>query len=427
MTEPRLRVGLIQGAHQIAFELPDGFRAEDGSVLHRGTYKAREGFKANPAQPDAVFAVSGVEIGIGFHWNKKERQKFRGSLEILRTNGSGLTLVNELGLEAYLESVITSEMSEGAHPELLKAHAVISRSWVVAQMERPRNAVVRESAIRPGVISRWYDRENHETFDFCADDHCQRYQGVTKATTAAASNAVAATRAQVLVSEGTVCDTRYSKSCGGMTEKFSSAWEDSDVAYLTPVYDGSGSPDGFTLPLSAEANARDWITSSPEAFCNTNDPAVLNRILPDFDRATQDFYRWKVSLTQDEVGKLLLEKLGSQADLGAIHSIVALERGPSSRIVRLLVTGEKGSLEVGKELEIRRILSTSHLYSSAFIVETVGSSNAVPDEFVISGAGWGHGVGLCQIGAAVMADQGYKYEQILSHYFRGAELKSIYD
>lgn len=427
MTEPRLRVGLIQGADHIAFELPEGFRAEDGSALHRGTYEAREGFTANPAEPDAVFTVSGVEIGIGFHWNKKEQQKFRGSLSVLRTNGNGLTLVNELGLETYLESVITSEMSEGANPELLKAHAVVSRSWVIAQLERPANTTVRESGIRPGVISRWYDRENHEKFDFCADDHCQRYQGVTKATTTTAGNAVASTRAQVLVSEGTVCDTRYSKSCGGMTEKFSSAWEDSDVPYLTPVYDGSGLPDGFTLPLSAESNARDWITSSPEAFCNTQDGAVLNRILPDFDRATHDFYRWKVTLTQDELQGLLIEKLGSQGELGAIHSIVALERGPSSRIVRLLITGERGSLEVGKELEIRRVLSKSHLYSSALIIEPVGSSNAAPDEFVITGAGWGHGVGLCQIGAAVMADQGYNYEQILSHYFRGAELKSIYD
>lgn len=427
MIEPRLRVGLIQGADQIAFELPEGFRADDGSVLQGGTYKAREGFKASPEKPDAVFTVSGVEIGIGFHWNKKEQQKFKGSMEIVRDNRSGLTLVNELGLETYLESVITSEMSEGAHPELLKAHAVVSRSWVIAQLQRPHNEVARESGTRPGVISRWYDRENHENFDFCADDHCQRYQGVTKAATTAASNAVALTRAQVLLSEGTVCDTRYSKSCGGMTEKFSSAWEDSDVPYLTPVYDGSGSPDGFSLPLSAESNARDWITSSPKAFCNTQDGAVLNRILPDFDRATHDFYRWKVTLTQDELQGLLIDKLDREGELGAIHSIVALERGPSSRIVRLLITGEKGSLEVGKELEIRRILSKSHLYSSAFVVEPVGSSNGVPYEFVITGAGWGHGVGLCQIGAAVMADQGYNYEQILSHYFRGAELKSIYD
>ena len=458
MSEPQLQVGVLRTEH-LTFDVHDGYESPEGVPLEAGRYEAMLE-SAETEQPGLVkvtttnfevsvpefvarsknagetsFAASNVQIGIGFHWQRAERQEFKGNLKVIRDPESRLILVNEIGLESYLESVISSEMSDHANIELLKAHAVISRSWAIAQLigrSTEGEGKIGDSGADPinngkKVIWRWYDRENHEQFDFCADDHCQRYQGITKAATRNASLAVRETRGQVLVFDGSVCDTRFSKSCGGMTEEFASAWDNLEIPYLSARFDGDSVPAYFALPLSTEENARIWIEGSPPAFCNSHDQAVLNRILPDFDRSTSDFYRWMIEIGQQELQEILFDKLADAGKLGAIKALVPLKRGPSGRIIRLRIEGTAGTLEMGKELEIRRALSKSHLYSSAFVVDTVGKAGNIPERFVLRGAGWGHGVGLCQIGAAVMADRGYRFEEILEHYFQSAELLRVYE
>jgi peptidoglycan hydrolase-like amidase len=361
-------------------------------------------------------------------------------------------VINELPLESYLVCVISSEMSAGNPPELLRAHAIVSRSWLLAQMHRRNQPAVskihesrREWEVRDEARARyggaqyfikWYDRENHSGFDVCADDHCQRYQGISKAFSSEAFDAVNDTRGQVLMFGDEICDARYSKSCGGMTEEFGSAWEDRDVPYLTAVYDGDeGEAPARESSLTDENNAAAWIETSPAAFCNTESKELLARILPNFDQETADFYRWRVEYTQDEIGRIIQDRLG--VECGRIRSLEPIERGKSGRIVLLKIVAENGSYIVGKELQIRRTLSRSHLYSSAFVVRAerpaqddhrlesgYGPGEVYPDRFTLIGAGWGHGVGLCQIGAAVMADRGYSHEQILAHYFRGAVIET---
>jgi SpoIID/LytB domain protein len=340
-----------------------------------------------------------------------------------------LTIINEVPVEAYLIGVISSEMSANAHPELLKAHSVISRSWLLAQLkqwkkERHKPSFALQSIDGEKRLIRWYDQESHADFDVCADDHCQRYQGIAKATSAAVHDAVHATFGQVLTFDEELCDARFSKSCGGMTESYDAAWEDARFPYLAVLYDGEDFPAGFDLPLTNESNAERWIRNSPPAFCNTTDTSILEKILPNFDQETTDFYRWRVTIAQDELQELLRAKLG--VDFGAIHRIEAVERGASGRIVRLRIVGERETLIIGKELEIRRALSRSHLYSSAFVVESEGMDGGAPGAFTLIGAGWGHGVGLCQIGAALMAERGYDFRRILEHYYRGARLYGLY-
>ncbi len=271
-------------------------------------------------------------------------------------------------------------------------------------------------------IIRWYDREDHTIFDVCADDHCQRYQGITKASSRQVADAVRATRGQVLAyDDGEICDARFSKCCGGVTEEFQYCWENTPKPYLLAVRDGTG-----TMPhdLTKEANAEEWIRSAPDSFCNTSDRKVLSQVLNDYDQETPDFYRWHVTYTQEELAALIKEKTGT--DFGGIVDLVPVERGKSGRICRLKIVGTKATLTIGKELEIRRTLSKSHLYSSAFVVDKEGSKDGLPERFVLTGAGWGHGVGLCQIGAAVMGEQGYGYDRILLHYYRGADIKKLY-
>ena len=319
-------------------------------------------------------------------------------------------------------------MSASCPPELLRAHTIVSRSWLLAQTSKPANLskMSQQSQSSEQELIRWYDRENHQGFDVCADDHCQRYQGISKAFSDAAFDAVRDTRAKALVYGGDVCDARYSKSCGGMTELFRAAWEDIEVPYLTSVYDVPGSePSGYRMPLSTEANAEAWITSSPPAYCGIVTRELLGRIVPAFDQETPDFYRWRVEYSQEELGELIHSRLG--VDFGRIRGLKPLERGESGRIIKLKILGEKRTLVIGKELEIRRALSPSHLYSSAFVVRAVqGHLSDYPAYFTLIGAGWGHGVGLCQIGAAVMADRGNSHEEILSHYFNGAEIVALY-
>jgi peptidoglycan hydrolase-like amidase len=317
-------------------------------------------------------------------------------------------------------------MSASSPGELLRAHAIVSRSWLLFQLSAaaPTKAAP-EAADANDEIIRWYDRESHSEFDVCADDHCQRYQGTTKAHSPAALDAVNDTRGQVLMSGDQICDARYSKSCGGMTESYSTAWQDLAVPYLEPIYDGRGKPEGYCLPLSDEANARRWITSSPPAFCNVGSAELLARVLPGFDQETRDFYRWRVEFGVDEVSELLKDRLG--IDFGRVLDLNPIQRGDSGRIVRLGISGEKKSITIGKELEIRRALSRSHLYSSAFVIDKeLDLSTGKPARFKLAGAGWGHGVGFCQIGAAAMAEAGFSHGDILAHYFRGASIGSLY-
>jgi stage II sporulation protein D len=445
--EPSISIGLMTGVQTVSFELKGEFAGSDGARFNAGSYLAKaesdrieiidsggnrvgvySEFQWTPADPGFSFVIQDVLIGIDFHWERKEVEEFQGRLRIkLDSTAASLIVINEIAVESYLISVISSEMSAHAHPDLLKAHSIISRSWLLAQLEqwkRPHQAasISAKRAGDPKQLIRWYDRENHTEFDICAYDHCQRYHGITKATSRSVCSSVRATHGQVLTYDGMLCDARYSKSCGGMTESYSAAWNDEDIPYLAVSYDGESFPAGYRLPLSDETNAEGWIRNSPPAFCNTNDRNILNKILPDFDQETTDFYRWRVVLKQEELHELLRKKL--EVDFGAVLCLDPAERCRSGRIVRLRITGERETMIIGKELEIRRALSPSHLYSSAFVVEP--GEGRPPSHFTLIGAGWGHGVGLCQIGAALMAERGYNYRQILAHYYRGAELQTLY-
>jgi SpoIID/LytB domain protein len=382
-----------------------------------------------PSDPaTAQFQISGVTIGVQFHWQRKEDERFVGSLKLLQ-DGHSIVAINAVSIEDYLASVISSEMSAQSSLNLLKAHAVTSRSWLLAQLDKSRKlkagAEKYETAFEDESRRiRWYDREDHELFDVCADDHCQRYQGVTKAYTGSVNQAVRETRGDVLTFNDEICDARFSKSCGGISEAFENAWEPVPHPYLVPVIDAPGPPEEYSLDFSIEEHAEQWIRNTPPAFCNTADARILSQVLLNYDQETHDFYRWKVEYTQDEISDLIRRKSG--IDFGEIIDLVPEARGASARLIRLRIVGTRKTLAIGKDLEIRRTLSPSHLHSSAFVVDKVGDEGGIPGTFVLRGAGWGHGVGLCQIGAAVMGDMGYTPESILAHYFTGAQIKNVY-
>ena len=370
------------------------------------------------ASRNYTFTLFKVTIGDRFHWERTEDQTFRGDL-ILRLRKDGtIAAINEISLEDYLTSVISSEMNAEAPIEFLKAHAILSRSWLIAGLGRKKKT--KESSVsaremsEKGEVVRWYDRQDHDLFDVCADDHCQRYQGVTKIVSEQAKEAVLQTSGLVIAYQEEICDARYSKACGGMTENFDTAWDDKRVSYLASISDAPV-PHG---PIGTEEEVLRWVLSEPEAYCNTKDEDLLKKILRDFDRETKNFYRWRIEYFREELEEILQEKSGF--DFGTLKAIVPLRRGPSGRISRLKIVGSKLNLVVGKELEIRRWLSRSHLYSSAFVVESEAG------RFIFHGAGWGHGVGLCQIGAAVMATRGFSAEEILKHYFQDVEIRKIY-
>lgn len=373
------------------------------------------------------FVLHKVTIGINFHWERQEDQKFKGALRIIQEDGK-LTAINILNLEDYLISVISSEMSATSSMELLKAHAVISRSWLLAQIEKgdqlKDKGGYKTCFETPDERIKWYDREDHTNFDVCADDHCQRYQGITRASTQAVNNAIDQTSGKVLTYNNVICDARFSKCCGGVAELFENAWEPVHHPYLTGVIDNQVPPKGYNLNFKEEANAEMWIKTSPDAFCNTTNKEILSQVLNDYDQETNDFFRWKVTYTQEQIKALLKKRAG--IDVGDVLDLVPVERGESSRLIKLKIVGSESSKTIGKELEIRKALSESHLYSSAFVVEKGQLINNIPQAFTLTGAGWGHGVGLCQIGAAVMGAQGYGYEAILNHYFRGAVLEKRY-
>jgi stage II sporulation protein D len=399
-----LSVGLIEGQSAVEVELTGTFADASGKPHTPGRYRFTSEVTLTPSDPaSCAFALDDVTIGIGFHWERKERQLFRGALRVEKRE-AGLTAINDVSLEEYVTSVISSEMSASCPLELLKAHAVISRSWLWFPKANPSRRERRQSrGIDSHEVLRWYGREAHPDFDVCADDHCQRYQGITKVFSPAAAEAVRATAGEFLRYNGAICDARFSKCCGGITERYAAAWEDEDIPYLRSVRDGPAQFD-FSSPEA-------WIRSKPPAYCNTNDSELLSRVLPRFDQETRDFYRWRVAYTPEELADLIRSRLA--VDLGPIRDLQALARGPSGRIYRLKVTGERDYIIVGKELEIRRALSRTHLYSSAFVVDKESG------HFVLRGAGWGHGVGLCQIGAAVMANESKTYTEILQHYYRG--------
>jgi SpoIID/LytB domain protein len=398
----------------------------EGAILWNGDSYREITF--SPQDSESSFSLDDVVIGINFHWERKETQTFLGTLRFVVEEGK-ICAINQLPVEWYLESVISSEMSATSSMELLKSHAVISRSWLLAQMEKRKN-VAKEgnngffSFVKTDTeLIRWYDREDHTIFDVCADDHCQRYQGITKETSPHVKEAVAATRGMILSYDGEICDARFYKSCGGVLEEFQYCWENIKKPYLIALRDSENENDFPDLTI--EANADKWIRESPASYCNTNDKSILTQVLNDYDQETSDFYRWKVNYSQQELRTLIEDK--TKMSFGDILDLVPLERGKSGRIWRLKIVGSKASFTIGKELEIRRVLSASHLYSSAFVVDKYDTdAQSVPQRFELIGAGWGHGVGLCQIGAAVMGAKGYKYDEILLHYYRGAEIKKIY-
>ncbi len=404
--EPNVTVGIVS-AEKISFVLNNPYTAKgevltglqtveffEGGILWRGNQYRELTF--TPQDDDASFSLHDVTIGVNFHWERKETQVFCGTLRLV-VEADKIVAINELPVERYLTSVISSEMSATASLEFLKAHAVISRSWLLAQMAKRQRQEKGGASFfsfikKDDELIRWYDRDDHTIFDVCADDHCQRYQGITKQSSPAVEQAILATRGQILAYEDEICDTRFSKCCGGQTEEFQYCWEDTPKPYLVSFHD---------------------------PYCNTNDKHILSQVLNDFDQETPDFYRWTVEYTQDELSELVNRKL--KDDFGTITDLIPLERGKSGRIWKLKIVGSKKSFTIGKELEIRRALSETHLYSSAFEVEKQG------DRFILHGSGWGHGVGLCQIGAAVMGEQGKTYDEILLFYYRNATIKQLYE
>lgn len=440
--EPIITIGLLEQRKEIRgefhglYQLPNSIRLEGSfhvlnvkGVLVLFDAENIEVYRAQricctPLQR-ATFVLDDVVIGINFHWERKECHTFEGSLILIGEDGDTITALNEIGVESYLKSVISSEMSAEAPLEFLKAQAITSRSWLVAMLQKQKE-VKRVGVPSPHAqeteheIIRWYDREDHAQFDVCADDHCQRYHGITKIISPSAEEAVNSTRGQFLIYDSEICDARFSKACGGRTELFEHAWEEISIPYLQSVPDSSVEHPG----IERERDATAWITSCPEAYCNTTSAAIVKHILPAFDRETTDFFRWKIEYTREQLEEIISQKSG--IDFGTLMDLVPLQRGPSGRLYLLKIVGSKRTVSVGKELEIRRWLSSSHLYSSAFIVQIERDNKNIPTKFIFNGAGWGHGVGLCQIGAAVMATHGRNAEEIVRHYFRTSELRTLY-
>lgn len=430
--EPKVSVGILWNK-KISFILNQAYLYQgqetsgentvsfnDGKIVWNGS--AYDELYFEPKHKDASFTIKDVVIGINFHWERKEDQEFQGALKLIVENDT-ITAINIIGVEDYLTSVISSEMSATASLELLKAHAVISRSWLLAQIEKNREIIAQEEKYTTFIETeneriRWYDREDHVNFDVCADDHCQRYQGITRANSNIdiVKQAIEETRGQVLKSENKICDARFSKCCGGIVEEFQNCWEDTKFPYLVKLRDDDSTKD---IPdLTQEQESIKWIHTRPSAFCNTQDKKILSQVLNNYDQETTDFYRWQVVYTQTELSELAYRRSG--IDFGTIQELIPIERGTSGRLIKLKIVGSKKTMTIGKELEIRRTLSESHLYSSAFTVDKKD------DQFILTGAGWGHGVGLCQIGAAVMGEKGYQYNQILLHYYIDATIEKLY-
>lgn len=403
MQEPVITVGILSGK-EIGFSFPKEFISSDGiaicgiqqAVYRKGKIcwqeKEYDELSFTPQQDtSSFFELQDVTIGINFHWERKEVQRFKGELKII-VEDDRLTAINIIPIEDYLTSVISSEMSATASLELLKAHAVISRSWLLNKLKvangklkvimHPDNTANFELSTLPSQLIKWYDHEAHKNFDVCADDHCQRYQGITRTSTPQAIEAVFATRGEVLMYEGEICDARFSKCCGGAFEEFQNCWENVKHPYLIGQRD---SKTETRLPdLTKEAEADKWIRTSPAAFCNTHNKQVLSQVLNNYDQETTDFYRWRVCYSQQELSELIHKRSG--IEFGKIIDLIPVERGTSGRLVRLKIVGTLRTLIIGKELEIRRTLSSSHLYSSAFVVdkEYKEDEKEIPSRFILT-------------------------------------------
>ena len=439
--EPAIAVGLLDKCEAARIDLHGPFLDLSGRLLSPGELHVEcrtgvlscqgvwqgEARELNLAPADNESCQFGLEatIGINFHWQQREMESFRGSLQILPQPDGRLTVVNRVPLETYLTSVVCSEMKASSPPEFIKAHAVISRSWLLAQLAARDLAVqvdFPQQKVVEGELMRWTDREAHEDFDVCADDHCQRYQGTARIDVPGVVAAIRQTRGEVLAYDGRPCDARFSKNCGGVSEEFQTAWGNQAVPYLVALRDARG-PDRKPPPLADDRAMRAFLQNPPAAYCDCTEKSILSGVLNDYDLPDANVFRWRVRLAASEASRLVRQKLAT--DLGRLLSLEPIERGPSGRMKRLRLVGEQGSLVIGKELEIRRVLSETHLYSSAFVVDVEGPSQR-PEAFLLSGAGWGHGVGLCQIGAAVMAHQGAGYRAILEHYYPGTQLQQFY-
>jgi len=397
----------------------------DGKIYFNGQDEGQEFILKAPDIHSSSFKIYNVMIGIHFHWERPEDQTFIGNLkfiiEIDHLGDSRITAINEVPMETYLESVISSEMSATSSLALLYAHAIVSRSWILYQLRtKVHTTYYKGPRFTDERMILWREREDHARFDVCADDHCQRYEGITQISSFNVVKAVRETRGSVLMSDGELCDARFSKCCGGITEKFSTCWDDKDYSYLRPVRDTDDETD---MPdLTREDNAREWILSSPESFCNVTDESILDQALKGYDRSTTDFYRWKVEFDQSTLSYLTRGK--TDINFGTITDIIPVKRSPSGRLEEVKIVGTERTCIIGKELEIRYAFAHSHLYSSAFVVDKEVRDNKL--YFVFRGAGWGHGVGLCQIGAAVMGAKGYDYKRILQHYYPGSEITKLY-
>ena len=442
MIEPRMTVGIIDGQAEVTGSL-NGLFSGNGVECAPGKFSARAASGAMVladeegreiarapeirlvAGKDSTLTLFGVLIGKRFHWERPEDQTFQGNLILRLREDATIAAINEIGLEDYLRSVISSEMNAAAPIEFLKTHSILSRSWLLAALKRKRDVQAKVAGAvtmveEEGEIVRWYEQEDHDLYDVCSDDHCQRYQGITKIFSGQVEQVIGETRGKVIVYGGEICDARYSKACGGLTEEFSTAWEDREVPYLQCLADAPVQHD----PIRTEEQASRWVLSEARAYCNTKDQAILEKVLPEFDRETENFFRWKTVYARQELEEILREKSGF--DFGTLEELRPLQRGPSGRVYRLQIVGSRRTVIVGKELEIRRWLSRTHLYSSAFVVTAEHDPSGEVSSFTLHGAGWGHGVGLCQIGAAVMASQGFKAEEILRHYFPGTEIARVY-
>ena len=438
MKEPEISVGIVN-AQEIHFTLKGNYFAKgetvdgdqvvsfsEGGILWKGNLYRELTF--TPQEDNNSFSLYDVTIGINFHWERQETQVFMGTLKLV-VEEEKIVAINILPVEDYLTSVISSEMSANSSLELLKAHAVVSRSWLFAQIEKRKAMSGKDEGFFSFIKTkdeyiRWYDREDHTIFDVCADDHCQRYQGITKATSPTVAEAVKATRGCLLMYDNKICDARFSKCCGGATEEFEYCWEDKHYPYLSALRDAEEEENRPLPDLTNEEEAEHWIRKAPKSFCDTHDKKILSQILNNYDQETTDFYRWKVRYTQEELAELI--RTNTKSDYGDIIDLIPVQRGPSGRICKLKIVGSLKTMTIGKELEIRRTLSDSHLFSSAFVVDKGNLKDGVPQWFLLSGAGWGHGVGLCQIGAAVMGEKGYSYEEILLHYYKGADIRKYY-
>ena len=438
MKEPEISVGIVN-AKEIHFTLNGHYFAKgetvsgnqevsfsEGGILWNGNLYRELTF--TPQDEQHSFSLYDVTIGINYHWERQETQVFSGTLKLV-VEEEKIVAINILPVEDYLISVISSEMNANSSMELLKAHAVVSRSWLFAQIEKRKAMSGKDEGFFSFIKTkeeyiRWYDREDHTIFDVCADDHCQRYQGITKASNPAVAEAVRATRGRLLMYDNKVCGARFSKCCGGATEQFEYCWEDKHYPYLSSIRDADKEENRPLPDLTIEEEAEHWIRKAPKSFCDTHDKRILSQILNNYDQETTDFYRWQVRYSQEELAELI--RTNTKCDYGDIIDLIPVQRGPSGRICKLKIVGSLKTFTIGKEMEIRRTLSNTHLFSSAFVVDKGNLSDGVPQWFILSGAGWGHGVGLCQIGAAVMGEKGYSYEEILLHYYKGADIRRFY-